>query len=94
MLFVVTGRFKADIEAERVAIHESYNEHLMQRTAHVRFGGQLFDEKGSRTGVLLVIEVRDLQAAEAFLKSSPYDNAGLYERADIAEIRPEIGYPR
>ena len=91
MLFVVTGYFKPGAEAERLEIHERYNEHLMQRVAHVRFGGPLLDDNGARTGVMLVIDVADRQTAEAFLSSSPYEAAGLYARTDVTEIRPEIG---
>ena len=94
MLFVVTGRFKPGAEAQRLAIHESYNEHLMQHAAHVRFGGPLFDAQGARCGVLLVVEVADRQAADAFLQASPYTAAGLYARTWVEEIRPEIGYLR
>ena len=94
MMFVVTGQFKPGAEAERQAIHERYNEHLMQHGAHVRFGGPLFDKDGGRCGVLLVVEVHDRRAADDFLQASPYQAAGLYARTWIEEIRPEIGYPR
>ena len=94
MMFVLTGHFRAGAEARRQAIHEGYNEHLRQRAAHVRFGGPLFDEAGRRSGVLLVVEVADRAAADAFLQASPYQLAGLYERTEVAEIRPEVGYPR
>ena len=41
--------------------------------------------------VLLVVEVADRQAADAFLQASPYTAAGLYARTWVEEIRPEIG---
>ena len=67
MLFVVAGRFRPDVEAQRDAIHESYNEHLAQRVARVHFGGPLYDAAGRRSGVLLVVEAVDFPLAERFL---------------------------
>ncbi len=94
MLFVVTGQFKADAEAKRQEIHERFGEHLRQPQARVRLGGPTFDVNDRCTGVLLIVEVIDHAAAEAFLRSSPYEMAGLYEHTEIIELRPSVGYVR
>ena len=39
MLFAITAHFRPGSEAKREAIHESYNEHLMQRTPRILLGG-------------------------------------------------------
>lgn len=68
MLYVVSGYFQLGVEAARLKVHENFNEHLRQRVAKVRFGGPLFDDRGSRIGELLVVEAADRNLAEAFLK--------------------------
>ena len=91
MLFVLNARFNPGVEAVRQAIHERFNEHLMQRASRVRYGGPLFDDQGARTGVLLIVEAADLEAARRFVSDSPYEQAGLYESVQISELRPEVG---
>jgi uncharacterized protein YciI len=91
MLFVVAGYFRPDTAARREALEESFNEHLMQRVARVRFGGPLYDEGGNRSGVLLIVEAADFATAKAFLLASPFQEAGLYERIEASEVRPELG---
>ena len=91
MLFVIAGRFGPNTEAEREKIHADFNEHLMQGSPAVRFGGPLYDAAGRRSGVLLVVEAEDRGAAERFYQASPYAKAGLYDRHDIDELRPETG---
>ncbi len=91
MLFAMYGRFKPDVEDKRKEIHERYNEHLSQRVSPVHFGGPIYDEHGRRAGVLWIVEAPDFAAAQAFLRHSPYEQAGLYEETQISEIRPEVG---
>ncbi len=91
MLFVMYGRFKPRVEAKRQEIHEQYNEHLSQRATPVRFGGPIYNEHGERAGVLWIVEAPDFEAAQSFLRYSPYEQAGLYEETHLSEIRPEVG---
>jgi hypothetical protein len=91
MLFVVEGHFRPDAAVERDAIHERFSEHLMQRVARVHFGGPLYDDGGNRAGVLLIVEAADFATAKAFLLSSPYEEAGLYDRIEVSEVRPDVG---
>ena len=91
MLFVVAGHFRPDCEAERAPLEARFNEHLMQRVDRVHFGGPLYSEAGAMSGVLLLVEAKDHASAQAFLHASPYHQAGLYDRIEVTEIRPEIG---
>jgi uncharacterized protein len=94
MLFVVAGHFRPDCEAQRGPLEARFNEHLMQRVDRVHFGGPLYGEAGTMSGVMLVVEAADRAAAQAFLHASPYQQAGLYDRIEVTEIRPEIGAVR
>ena len=91
MLFAISGWFRPDSEALRAATHEAFNEHLAQRTPRVRLAGPLRDAACARAGVLILLDARDFEAAQAFLRTSPYTLAGLYERVDVHALSVEVG---
>ncbi len=70
---------------------------LSTRPAHLAFleaeaskivsGGALLDASGQPSGSLLVIEVEDRAAAEAFVAGDPYTKAGLFESTVVRPFR-------
>jgi uncharacterized protein YciI len=91
VLYAIAGWFRPDAEAQRQALHESFNEHLAQRRPHVRLGGPLRDESGARAGVLILLEADAAEQAHSFIAASPYARAGLYERIEVAALDLEVG---
>jgi uncharacterized protein YciI len=92
MLYSVIARFKPGVEAERDALHEAFSDHLRQPLLHIRLAGAIrHADTGEREGVLLMIEADDRQAIDHFLKLSPYNTAGLYDRIYIDELVIEAG---
>jgi uncharacterized protein YciI len=92
VLYSIIARFKPGVEAERDALHEAFSDHLRQPLMHIRLAGAIrHADTGEREGVLLMIEAADRQAVEHFLKLSPYNAAGLYERVYIDELVIEAG---
>jgi uncharacterized protein YciI len=92
MLFSVIGRFKAGVEAQRVALHEQFGDHLRQPLMHIRLAGAVrHADTGELQGVLLLIEAENRIAVDHFLGLSPYAIAGLYERVDVDELVIEAG---
>jgi len=57
----------------------------------VRLGGPFLDENGDMAGSLIVLEVEDRAAAEAFAAGDPYGKAGLFERVEIRPWRATFG---
>jgi len=55
------------------------------------FGGPMFDEDGTMCGSLIVVEVEDRAAAEAFAAGDPYVKAGLFEQVTITAMKPVLG---
>ncbi|EBU8132008.1 hypothetical protein DLM20_24945, partial [Salmonella enterica subsp. enterica serovar Java] len=47
------------------------------------FAGPFLDEVGKPNGSLVVIDVADRSAAEAFAANDPYARAGLFESVEI-----------
>jgi uncharacterized protein YciI len=70
---------------------------LSTRPAHLAFlegeaskivsGGALLDASGQPSGSLLVIDVEDRAAAEAFTAADPYTKAGLFESTVVRPFR-------
>jgi len=70
---------------------------LSTRPAHLTFlegeagkivsGGALLDAAGQPSGSLLVIDVEDRAAAEAFAAADPYTKAGLFESSVVRPFR-------
>lgn len=54
-------------------------------TGVVRLGGPYLNEEGRPVGSLLIVEVADRAAAEAFSLGDPYRQEGVFE---TVEIRP------
>jgi uncharacterized protein YciI len=70
---------------------------LSTRPAHLAFlegeaarivsGGALLDAAGQPSGSLLVVDVEDREAAEAFAAADPYTRAGLFESTVVRPFR-------
>ncbi|QYX57391.1 YciI family protein [Roseovarius sp. SCSIO 43702] len=51
----------------------------------VRQAGPLLDAAGEMCGSLVVLEVEDMAAAEAWAEADPYARAGLFESVELIE---------
>ena len=71
---------------------------LAAREAHLawvkdqplKFGGPFLDEAVDMAGSLMIVEVADLAAAQAFNAADPYTKAGLWGSVDIRPFRVTI----
>jgi len=95
MLFIV---YAEDNEATSAAIRQAKTpEHLAYLDRHkhviVLAGALLTDDAGKRIGSVSVINVKDRAAAEAFVASEPFRNAGLYRSIKISRMRKGQWFP-
>jgi hypothetical protein len=74
----------------RLATREAHFAYLRERGV-LRLGGPFLDEAGDMAGSLMIVEVDDLAAAEAFSAEDPYAKAGLFERVEIRPWRATFG---
>ena len=65
-------------------------EHLTS-SGVVELAGPFLDPQGQMTGSLIVLEVPDLAAAEAWAAADPYAVAGLFASVAIREWKKVIG---
>lgn len=89
-LYVAVGYFKGD-ETQPADLQAAFNEHLAQPFFQLKLAGYLRDRNGVRRGFMGLLQAEDEARADAFLKSSPYLRAGLYERTEILELDVEVG---
>ena len=57
----------------------------------VEMAGPLLDDAGEMCGSLIVLEVADMAAAEAFVAGDPYGKAGLFESVELTAWNKVIG---
>jgi len=57
----------------------------------VKLGGPFLTPDGQMCGSLLIVEVADLAAAQAFSAADPYAKAGLFESVEIRPFRVVTG---
>ena len=91
MLFAWMGFLKADAEAIPQSVQQQTTDFLSQPYIDIRYGGPLRDAEGRRAGMMMIFDVADRNAAEAFVKGSPYLDAGLYEDHRLFEYESEVG---
>ncbi len=60
-------------------------------TGAIRLGGPFLDANGDMAGSLIIVEMADMAAAEAFSLNDPYRKAGLFERVEIRPWKATFG---
>lgn len=88
-LFALICTDKADHEPLRKVTRDAHLAYLNE-TGVVRMAGP-FLNAGTMTGSLVVIEVADTAAAQAWAASDPYALAGLFAKVRIEEWKKVIG---
>lgn len=63
----------------------------LKETGVVSIAGPFLNPAGEMTGSLLVLDVPDMPAAEAWAAGDPYAKAGLFETVTLTEWKKTIG---
>lgn len=77
-------------EEVRKATREAHLAYI-QATGVVEMAGPFLSPEGGMTGSLIVLDVPDLAAAEAWAEGDPYAKAGLFASVDIRAWKKVIG---
>lgn len=77
----------ADLRRDTRAEHLAY----VARTGVVTMAGPFLDEDGGMIGSLIVLEVDDRAAAEAWAADDPYARAGLFESVSVQRWNKVVG---
>jgi hypothetical protein len=88
MLYIIYQEDRLDGAAVRAANRETHFAYLEKHKDILVLGGALLAEDGTtRTGSVLIINVPDLAAAEAFSREEPFRKAGLFGSVKISRMR-------
>jgi uncharacterized protein YciI len=90
-LFVLNCHDKPNSLDLRMATREAHLAYVRPQLDILKLGGPLLDDKGDMAGSLMIVDVADLAAAQAFSASDPYTKAGLWSRVEIAAFRVTLG---
>ena len=69
------------------AAHLAY----IEATGAVEQAGPFLDGDGKMTGSLIILDVADMVAAQAWAAGDPYGKAGLFESVSLTEWKRVIG---
>lgn len=88
MLYIIYQEDRPDGAAIRAAQREAHFAYLDRHKDILVLGGALLAEDGAtRTGSVLIINVPDHAAAEAFSQNEPFRKAGLFSLVKISRMR-------
>ncbi len=87
MLFAVTRHDKPGSLELRLSARPRHLTYLATVLDQIVYGGALLDDAGNQIGSILIIDVADQAAADAFAIADPYVGAGLFARTSIRKFR-------
>ena len=94
MLYMLYGVDGADGAARRQHAREEHFRYLEAHKDKLVLGGAtLRDDDDGRTGSVLIVNVPDRAAAEAFAEAEPLRKAGVFAQYTITRMRRGQWYP-
>lgn len=90
-LFVLTCLDKPNALDVRMGAREAHLAYVRERMETVKLGGPFLSDAGEMAGSLLILDVPDRAAAEAFSANDPYTKAGLWQSVEIRPFRVTVG---
>lgn len=91
MLFALMCLDKPNALEVRMGAREAHLAYVRERIEQVKLAGPLLDDEGGMAGSLLILDVADRAAAEAFNAADPYTLAGLWGSVEIRAFKASIG---
>ena len=82
MLIALIARDKAGALQTRLDNRADHVEYL-KSTGVVSQAGPFLDDAGEMIGSLVILDVEDMAAAQAWAANDPYAKAGLFENGDL-----------
>ena len=76
---------------KRVAVRPEHVAYLNSRMDIIRLAGPQLDAEGKMCGSLMVIEVADRAAAEAFSNGDPFKQQGVFGQVEIRGFNATLG---
>jgi len=90
MRFALMTKDKPGALQTRMDNREAHLAYIAE-TGAVEMAGPVLDDDGQMCGSLIVLEVADLAAAQAWAESDPYAKAGLFSDVTLRAWKKVIG---
>ena len=87
MLFAVIRHDKPNSLALRQSARPEHLKYLETVLDKILYGGALLDAQGGQDGSILIIDVADKAAADAFAATDPFVAAGLFASTVVEQFR-------
>ena len=88
MLFCVIRHDKPDSLDLRLSERPKHLEYLKVVLDKITYGGALRDIEGKQIGSILIIDVADKAAADAFAAADPYSETDLFAETIVQVFKP------
>lgn len=88
MLFAVIRHDHPNSLDLRMAARPKHLEYLKTVLDKIMYGGALLDDEGKQIGSMLIIDVADKAAADAFADADPFVEANLFASTSVRQFRP------
>ena len=83
MQFVIRAYDGPNMLDKRMAVRERHLENMAKVNGNVICAGGLLDREGIMKGSLLVMEFESRELLDAYLKSEPYIQEGVWQKIDV-----------
>ncbi len=90
MRVALITRDKSDALQVRLENRDAHLAYIAE-TGVVEMAGPFLDQDGAMCGSLIILNVADLDAAQAWAANDPYAKAGLFDKVRIEEWKKVIG---
>lgn len=88
MLYIIYQEDRPDGAEIRAAAREAHFAYLDKHADILVLGGALLaDENATRTGSVLIVNVPNRAAADAFSENEPFRKAGLFSSVKVSRMR-------
>jgi uncharacterized protein YciI len=91
MLFAWIGFLKPEAGPASQTLQVATTDFLAQPLIKIIYAGPLVESGGTRAGMMVIFEHDSREAAEEFVRASPYVAAALYERHGLYDFLNEVG---
>ena len=89
--FLLMNVDKADSLPLRLANREAHLDYCRANADIIRLGGPLLTDGGDMAGSMLILEVEDAAAAQAFSDNDPYTLADLFQSREVRPFKVTLG---
>ncbi|MHA6287751.1 YciI family protein [Maricaulis sp. CAU 1757] len=93
MLFLVYARDRQCALPVRIANRDAHLAWLKEAGAMIKAAGPWMDDQGQMAGSLLIVEASERAAVETWLRTDPYNRAGLFERVEVSPYKWVVNPP-